>query len=70
MNRTGAQFNRVSGRIEKGSAVTAKVFTLGNSFELSGRDYYEKSILNEITKIILETYEQLEHMANYIRLYH
>jgi len=44
MNRTGAQFNRVSGRIEKGSAVTAKVFTLGNSFELSGRDYYEKSI--------------------------
>ena len=42
MNRTGAQFNRVSGRIEHGSAVTAKVFTLGNSFELSGCDYYEK----------------------------
>ena len=43
MNRTGAQFNRVSGRIEHGSAVTAKVFTLGNSFELSGQDYYEKN---------------------------
>jgi hypothetical protein len=42
MNRTGAQFNRVSGRIESGNAVTAKVFTLGNSFELSGRDFYEK----------------------------
>jgi hypothetical protein len=46
MNRTGAQFNRVSGRIETGSAVTAKVFTLGNSFELSGRDYYEKNHQN------------------------
>ena len=42
MNRTGAQFNRVSGRKEYGSAVTAKVYTLGNSFELSGRDFYEK----------------------------
>ncbi len=42
MNRTGAQFNRVSGRKESGAAVTAKVFTLGNSFELSGRDYYER----------------------------
>ena len=42
MNRTGAQFNRVSGRKEHGSAVTAKVYTLGNSFELCGRDFYER----------------------------
>ena len=42
MNRTGAQFNRVSGRKEHGAAVTAKVYTLGNSFELTGRDFYEK----------------------------
>jgi len=66
MNRTGAQFNRVSGRIETGSAVTAKVFTLGNSFELSGRDYYEKDSkhVQSIKENRLRQGDQKRRLAN------